>query len=441
MLRSRGIRRSSIVVRLLLACTFSLTNAGAQSADLAERGRQELANKQFSKAELTFRQAMQGRTSSSASLLYLGLALQGQGKSSAAIGAFERSVRLGGPEIARALAVEERCKLGDLESVKPILAELFAEQPSKLPVIEAVAPCTLQLDEPVKAVHSYNLLAEDTKYPHDAALIGLAKAYLKSAQFFFARLQGSRQGQAYVEAIRRARDENSADARAEFSAAKALSPWFDADLSYGDASQRWQAHPLDAALLYQMTVLSGEESIRVIHRIAAEVPDSVYLEQMRAEMLADQHQEDAAIKTYTDLIQVHPEQLDLRYSLGVLYGKQQRWEDALAVLQEELQLAPGEERATARVSEALLHLGRYDADTRLLQPIMRTSQPPLWALLDYADLNEHIGQQQRAVFFLRQAERLDPAEKTVHYKLMRLYIRMGRSAEARQEQALFQASR
>lgn len=423
---------------VLLAYAVGLPHAGAQTIDPMERGRQELAGKQFNKAEANFRQVIERGPATPNLYLYLGLALQGEGRSSAAVAAFERSSRTGGPEIAQALAAEERCKLGDLDRARPTLAKILAGRPPKLPLVEAVAPCTLQLDQPVAAVRAYDLLADDAQYPRDAALIGLAKAYLHSAQIFFVKLQQSGQGRAYVEAIRRARDDNSTDAREAFEAASASSPWFAADLSYSAASERWEAHPHDAALLYQMTVLSGEESIKVVRRIAAEVPDSVYLQQMHADILADQHQEDAAIQLYKDLIQANPEQLDLRYSLGMLYGKQQRWEEALAVLREELRLAPDEERATARVSEALLQLGRYDEESRLLQPMVDAGQPPLWALLDLAEVNEHTGQHQRAVRFLQQAERLDPADKTVHYKLMRLYLRLGRVAEARQEQAMFE---
>jgi hypothetical protein len=49
-----------------------------------------------------------------------------------------------------------------------------------------VAPCYLELDEPVEAVQAYSALLSDPEFPSDLAMIQLARSYLLSAQFFLA---------------------------------------------------------------------------------------------------------------------------------------------------------------------------------------------------------------------------------------------------------------
>jgi tetratricopeptide (TPR) repeat protein len=87
-------------------------------------------------------------------------------------------------------------------------------------------------------------------------------------------------------------------------------------------------------------------------------PDSPYLAQLKATMLADQGHEDEAAAQYENLMRTHPELPDLLFNLGMLYRKEREWDKALYIFQKQLAKYPDDERSAARVSEALMQLGR-----------------------------------------------------------------------------------
>ena len=161
-------------------------------------------------------------------------------------------------------------------------------------------------------------------------MIQLAKSYLLSAQFFSGRLVAAPGNAMYIQALRM----------------RAIMPRLTHEVHSLKQSETqpistptyrsWMLStfgvniPTTQRLLYLLSVLSGEQSIRQIELCEDKIPDSPYMEQLRFEMLADQGHEDEAIQGYQHLRQTHPELPELRYSLGMLYRKQRRWNQALA---------------------------------------------------------------------------------------------------------------
>jgi tetratricopeptide (TPR) repeat protein len=424
-------RRPALYLPLLLFCVIS--GGRGQSTAAADPGRTALERGDYSAAEATYRNALRESPRSPELLTDLGITLQLQGRSTEAINAFEQALKLKSMPRTYALLAEEKCKDRDLDGARPMVANILAKDPLDLRNLALVAPCYLEVDEPVEAVQAYSALLTDPEFPSDLAMIQLAKSYLLSAQFFFARLKAAPGDAIYIQALENARDHVSPDARGAFAEAKRNSTYFNSDLSFLDAVHLWRQHPDDTALLYLLSVLSGEESMHHIMLCEERFPDSPYLEQLRFDMLADQGHEDEAIQGYQHLQQTHPELSDLRYSLGMLYRKQRKWDQALAEFREQLARDPQDERSAARVSEALVELTQWSSLRDFLESWAKQKNPPLWAVLDMAEALQNLGDLPHAIQLLAAAEKNNMSNKSIHYRLLILYRNTGNLTQVQAE--------
>ena len=140
-----------------------------------------------------------------------------------------------------------------------------------------------------------------------------------------------------------------------------------------------------------------------------------------------------------NLMLTHPELPDLLYDLGMLFRKEREWEKALSAFQRQLAKDPDDERSAARVSEALIQLGRWKELSDFLSTRVEAPNPPLWAMLDFADAMQILEKPERAISVLATAEQSYPSDKVVHYRLTRLYRLTGKAAQAERELKLFRA--
>jgi tetratricopeptide (TPR) repeat protein len=156
-------------------------------------------------------------------------------------------------------------------------------------------------------------------------------------------------------------------------------------------------------------------------------------------MVAGQGREDQAISGFQELLHSHPELPDLRHDLGMLYRKQHQWDKALAVFQVELAANPKDERAAARVSEALEQLMQWTELRDFLAPRVQETGAPLWAMLDLAEAHEQLGEVRQAIPLLSKAESEYPSSKAVHFHLLHLYRSVGDLPKAAAEAKWFKS--
>ena len=436
-LPSQSSRRPVIYLGLLLFCIA--WRGYTQSAPPTDPGRAALDKGAFSSAEAAYRKALRENPRSPEMLTNLGVSLQLQGRSTEAIDAFEGALKLKSMPRTYALLAEEKCRTRDLDGARPMVNRILAKDPRDLRNLALVARCYLELDEPVESVQAYSYLNHDSEFPSDQAGVRLAQSYLLSAQFFTTRLAAAPGNDLYMQALRNARDRTSTDARGAFAEASQKSPYFNSDLSFLDAVRVWHQHPDDTALLYLLSVLGGEESIRQIELCEDKFPDSPYLMQLKFEMLAEQGHEGEAIHGYEQLQQAHPELTEIRYSLGMLYRKQRMWDQALAEFRDQLTREPQDEQIAARVSEALLELTRWTDLRDFLGPWVRQKSPPLWAVLDMAEALQNLNESDRAIKLLATAEQSNMSNKSIHYRLLILYKRTGNLTQVQAENKWLQA--
>ena len=427
----RQLSRRPVFYLLLFFCV--VCSGYGQSIAGTDPGRTALERGEYAVAEAAYRNALRESPRSPELLTDLGITLQLQGRSTDAIAAFEQALEFKSLPRTYALLAEEKCKTRDLDGARPMVAKILAKDPLDLRNLALVAPCYLELNEPVEAVQAYSALLNDPEFPSDLAMIQLTKSYLLCAQFFSGRLATAAGNAIYIQALKNARDHTSPDARGAFVEAKRNSTYFNPDVSFLNAVQLWRQHPDDTALLYLLSVLSGEESIRQIELCEDRFPDSPYMQQLRFEMLADQGHEDEAIQGYQQLQQTHPELPELRYSLGMLYRKQRRWDQALAQFREQLARDPQDERSAARVSEALVELTQWSTLRDFLESWVKQKKPPLWAVLDMAEALQNLNDFARAIQLLAAAEKSNMSNKSIHYRLMILYRKTGDLAKVEAE--------
>jgi tetratricopeptide (TPR) repeat protein len=397
-------------------CSAQELPAGSATEDGA---RSAMLHRDYATAEKLYRGAIEKNQASATLLTNLGIALQMQGRASEAIQVFERALKEKYLPQTYALLAEQRCISRDLDRARPMLSKIIRDYAGDARIIAVVAPCYLELDEPVESVSAYTVLLRDEAYPHDVALMQLAKSYLSAAQYFVTKLRERSDSKAYVTALGQA--STSGDPRSAFPMAQRASKNFHPDLGFDAVLTIWNQHQDDPALLYQLAVISGEQSMRQIELCSQQYPDSPYLAQLQFETLAYQGKEDEAVSGFEGLLHSHPELPDLRYDLGMLYRKQRQWDKALAVFYQELDANPQEERAAARASEALEQMTRWQELRDFLAPRMQQKSPPLWACLDFAKALEHLGENREAIHVLTTALASYPSSKAVHWHLLHLY--------------------
>jgi tetratricopeptide (TPR) repeat protein len=423
---------------LVFVSTVSLAH-GQQSSAL-EAARQAMDAKQYATAEQFYRKALAQSPTSAAVLTDLGLSLQLQGRSADAMHYYSLALKREYVPETYALLAQEKCRMGDLDGLRPMLGKIFREERKNLRVISAVAPCYLEIDEPVESAIVYQTLVGSKDYAPDLALVQLAKSYIRSGQFFATKLSKATGSEPFLQALREASTAGSAGARSAFPEAARDSKYFQPDLSWADAEQRWRQHPQDTALLYLLSVLSAEEGMRQIELCQEQYPASPYLEQFHADVLADQGQGDEAAAEYEQLMREHPDLSELRYNLGLLREKREEWEAAAKAFREQIAVYPNDERAAAHLSRCMIQMEQYSAARDFLEPRIRADHPPQWASLNLAEADEKLGNPDAAIRVLVTAEREPDADKLVHYRLVHLYSISGRAADAKREFALFQAA-
>jgi tetratricopeptide (TPR) repeat protein len=424
---------------VFVACIQAQNSAPDLQADL-QAARHSMDAKDYSAAEQIYRKVIATDSSSAELLTDLGLSLQLQGRSADAIHYYSLALKQRYIPETYSLLAQEKCRMGQLDSLRPMLGKIWREQRENLRVISAVAPCYLDIDEPVESAIIYQTLLDGHQYPPDLAMVQLAKSYIRSGQFFAAKLSKASGSEPFLAALRQAPEAGSTGARSAFPQAARISTHFRPDLDWKAAATLWRQYPQDTALLYLLSVLSAEQGMHQIQICEEQFPESPYLEQFYADVLADQGRGDEAIAEYEKLVRDHPDLSDLHYSLGLLHEKREEWAAAADAFRGQLAAYPNDERAAAHLSKCMLQMEQYAALSDFLSPLMHAEHPPQWASVDLAEAEQKLGHPDDAIRTLTAAEQDPNVDKLVHYRLMHLYTLSNRPADAKREYALFQAA-
>lgn len=405
--------------------------------DNAAAARSAFAAGQYSRAIKLYEEELTAHPHSAELQSDLGLAYQMEGEHTRAIRSYVAALRLSDMPHTRELLAIERCRLREYPAVAPLLAQI-AEHVSKddelLPVLSS---CYLLADDPLDALRVGQAMALSDNIPSDQVLIYRSHAAMGASSFFIDKLRKAPEGASFMEYLKAARDSGSVNARSGFPSAIAHSPYLRPDLSLDEGLALFSKHSDDPALLYFLSVLTGEQAMQSILECQQEYPDSPRLAQFQAQMLVHQGRYKEAETIYTLLLASHPELPDLRHEAAMLDRSQGEWENALAIFRDQLAADFTDDRAVTGISESLIQLGRYADAVEFLAPRFSSSSAPLWEALDLSLAYQKLGKYEKAVGVLSGAEKLYPGDKSIHFRLIRLYTLTGQLDLAKKESSLF----
>lgn len=428
----RSIPSGPLFRRLWQVLLFTVACSGL-AAD-PEAARRALERGDFRAAEVIYRELLDAGEPSAELWSNLGLALHSQGRSSEAIGAFRRSLKIRETPAALTLVGLDYCRLGQFEQADDILRRARRYW-NHADVLKTLAPCYLDAGEPLDAVRGYERLVKQA--PDGENLAGLARANFRASREFLKRLEKMPGNEPYVKAIRAARGTSSPDARGAFSEALAKSPYLKPDLGMDGMSELLAAHPNDPSLVYVLGVVCGEKGMATVLYCREKYAESPAVRRLNAEIFASQGRDDLALAEYRALLHDAAQPGALHHEIAMLYRKRGEWDKALAEFRLERQALAHNERAQVGIAESLLRLARYEELAAHLKPELALKEAPEWALLDAATAAQGRGRPEEAIGHLKRLADQDPENRTAHYRLSRLYAATGQAELARREVALF----
>ena len=146
---------------------------------------------------------------------------------------------------------------------------------------------------------------------------------------------------------------------------------------------------------------------------------------------------DDALKMYQKVIQQDPSFPRAHYYAGDMLIKLGRPDDAIAQFEQEAKITPDDANVQYHLAYALLQTSRKDEALGLLQTITKEHPDHAQAQYQLGKALLDAGQYQQAVEHLELAAKYDPNHDYVHYQLQAAYRKIGRTADADKELALY----
>jgi tetratricopeptide (TPR) repeat protein len=391
----------------------------------------------FARAEAELLELSDTNPNSPEILDNLGIVYQLQGKTDSAIGLFERVLKLRRLPDAMAMLASDYCRNHDFERAIPLLNEVKVDlrDPN---IMATVGPCLLEAGQSADAVLVYEQLVSSKATPEDENAANLVRAYFDLSRKLLETLAALPGGAAYTHAVQGAKSDGSLDATSQFRAAYADAPYLKESASIDELIRLLKSHSNDPPLLYILGVKCAERAAEVFEGAQGRWPDSIEVNQLIAELKDTQGDRDGAMQTYEEILVSHPDAPpEVHFALGLLYGERGRWNDALEHYRSVEPEASGSLYLKQRISEALVHLGQNQAVVGLLNEIVTRADAPFWALRDFGEAAEGLGQEQSAIKFLKRASSLDPTNSSIHYHLVRIYHKLNDPKAAEAELTIF----
>lgn len=431
-----------MIGKLPVACLFLIVLnavfqvAGQTPATLSD-ATQALRRGDYVQAEAEFRALLTANPNSPEILDDLGIVYQLEGKSEDAVRTFERVLKLKRLPDAAALLAADYCRNHDFKRAIPLMNEAKAhlDDPN---IMTTIGPCFLEADQPADAVFVYEKLVNIKYQPVDENAVNLVRAYFDLSRKLLESLTTLPGGAIYARAVQTAKSDGSLDASSLFPRAYNDAPYLKESMSVEEMIGLLASHPLEPPFLYILGVKCAERAAEGFDRAQNEFPDSVALGQLIAELKDAQGDRNGAIQTYEEILAKHLEAPpSVHFALGLMYAERRRWNDALEQYRSIKSEAAGSLYLKQRISEALLHLDQDQAVVDLLSKIVANTDAPFWALRDFGEAAEGLGQEQTAINYLKRASKLDPGDSSIHYHLLRVYHKLNDAKAAEAELSSF----
>ena len=169
------------------------------------------------------------------------------------------------------------------------------------------------------------------------------------------------------------------------------------------------------------------------HEILLQNAESAEADMLAGEALDSLKDPAGAIKQFRAAVQSNPKEPDVHFGLGYLLWTQRQYPEAATELQAELVNDPNHAMALTYLGDAELQLNNPESARPLLEKAIRINPSVELAHLDLGVLLSDAGHDGEGLRELQIAARLAPGDTDVHWRLGRLYRKMGRMQEAKLE--------
>jgi len=154
---------------------------------------------------------------------------------------------------------------------------------------------------------------------------------------------------------------------------------------------------------------------------------------LAGEALDEMKDKTAAAQQFRAAVKADPKMPDVHFGLGYLLWGLLQFDEAAKEFQEELNNNPDHPLALTYLGDCDMQLGHPDVATPLLEKAIRIDPKIEQAHLDLGILYDSAHRREDAMRELKIAERLNPQDQAVHWRLARFYKAIGRNDEAKVE--------
>ena len=169
------------------------------------------------------------------------------------------------------------------------------------------------------------------------------------------------------------------------------------------------------------------------HEILDLDPDSAEANMLAGEALDEMKDNAGATQMFRNAAKANPKEPNVHFGLGYLLWAQKVYPEAAAEFRAELKNDPEHVQATLYLADADIQMNHPDEALKLLEKVERMDTSLPLVHLDLGIVYSDSQRDQDALRELSLAAKLAPNDVNVHWRLGRLYRKMGKKEEAKAE--------
>jgi len=171
----------------------------------------------------------------------------------------------------------------------------------------------------------------------------------------------------------------------------------------------------------------------VYHQILTLNAESAEADMLAGEAYDEMRDHEDAIQQFRNAVKADPKEPGVHFGLGYLLWCQSKFDEAAQQFELENKNNPNDAESIAYWADSEVRLEQPDAARPLLRKALEMNQHEELPWLDLGIIDAGAGHNAEALREFRTAERMDPSDVQVHWRLARLYQSMGNKAAARAE--------
>jgi tetratricopeptide (TPR) repeat protein len=171
----------------------------------------------------------------------------------------------------------------------------------------------------------------------------------------------------------------------------------------------------------------------VYHEIVTLNADSAEADMLAGEALDEMQDKPGAAQQFRAAVKADPREPNVHFGLGYLLWGLLQFDEAAKEFQAELDNNPDHAQALTYLADCDMQLSQPEAAPPLLEKAIHIDPRIELAHLDLGILYGNAGRRDDALRELKMAEKLNPEDQNVHWRLGRFYKAIGRNEEAKVE--------